>query len=157
MDSQQNEKGRDYSQLMSRRIRQILLVCNSYDSYTLEEDGRLEVQITQEYSELNLSNPPSITRVESTIEALELIERSENFDLVITMYNVGQMDVYTFSHKMKQVSPNTPVVLLTNFSKEIYRQIEQSDTSALDYVFCWNNSTDLIIAIIKLIEDSMNA
>ena len=157
MDSQQNEKGRDYSQLMSRRIRRILLVCNSYDSYTLEEDGRLEVQITQEYSELNLSNPPSITRVESTIQALELIERADHFDLVITMYNVGQMDVYTFSHKMKQISPTTPVVLLTNFSKEIYRQIEQADTSDIDYVFCWNNSTDLIIAIIKLIEDSMNA
>ena len=157
MDIQQNEKGKDYSQLMSLRIRRILLVCNSYDSYTLEEDGRLEVQITQEYSELNLSNPPSITRVESTIEALELITSGEQFDLVITMYNVGEMDVYTFSHRMKQVCPKTPVVLLTNFSKEIYRQIEQSDTSSLDYVFCWNNSTDLIIAIIKLIEDSMNA
>ena len=157
MDTQQNEKGRDYSQLMSRRIRRILLVCNSYDSYTLEEDGRLEVQITQEYSELNLSNPPSITRVESTIEALKLIKAGETFDLVITMYNVGEMDVYTFSHEMKQLCPKTPVVLLTNFSKEIYRQIEQADTSDLDYVFCWNNSTDLIIAIIKLIEDSMNA
>ena len=157
MDTQHNEKGRDYSQLMSRRIRRILLVCNSYDSYTLEEDGRLEVQITQEYSELNLSNPPSITRVESTIEALKLIKAGQEFDLVITMYNVGEMDVYTFSHEMKQTCPKTPVVLLTNFSKEIYRQIEQADTSDLDYVFCWNNSTDLIIAIIKLIEDSMNA
>ncbi|MBR5886078.1 MAG: phosphoenolpyruvate synthase, partial [Alistipes sp.] len=157
MDTQQNEKGRDYSQLMSRRIRRILLVCNSYDSYTLEEDGRLEVQITQEYSELNLSNPPSITRVESTIEALKLIEGGQVFDLVITMYNVGEMSVYTFSREMKQICPKTPVVLLTNFSKEIYRQIESSDTSCLDYVFCWNNSTDLIIAIIKLIEDSMNA
>ena len=132
-------------------------MCNSYDSYTLEEDGRLEVQITQEYSELNLSNPPSITRVESTIEALKLIKAGQEFDLVITMYNVGEMDVYTFSHEMKQTCPKTPVVLLTNFSKEIYRQIEQADTSDLDYVFCWNNSTDLIIAIIKLIEDSMNA
>ena len=117
----------------------------------------MEVQITQEYSELNLSNPPSITRVESTIEALKLIEGGREFDLVITMYNVGEMDVYTFSKEMKRICPKTPVVLLTNFSKEIYRQIEQSDTSSLDYVFCWNNSTDLIIAIIKLIEDSMNA
>lgn len=157
MDIQQYEKGKDYSMLMSRRIRRILLVCNSYDSYTLEEDGRLEAQITNEYSELNLSNPPSITRVESTIDALELINKSEPFDLVITMYNVGEMDVYTFSHKMKELYPHTPVVLLTNFSKEIYRQIDKSDTSDIDYVFCWNNSTDLIIAIIKLIEDSMNA
>ena len=157
MDTQQNEKGKDYSQLMARKIRRILLVCNSYDGYTLEEDGRLEVQITQEYAELNLSNPPSITRVESTIEALALMNRCEQFDLVITMYNVGQMDVYTFSHEMKKICPKTPVVLLTNFSKEIYRQIEQADTSDIDFVFYWNNSTDLIIAIIKLIEDNMNA
>ena len=157
MDTQQNEKGKDYSQLMGRKIRRILLVCNSYDGYTLEEDGRLEVQITQEYAELNLSNPPSITRVESTIEALALMNRCEQFDLVITMYNVGQMDVYTFSHEMKKICPKTPVVLLTNFSKEIYRQIEQADTSDIDFVFYWNNSTDLIIAIIKLIEDNMNA
>lgn len=157
MDIQQNKQGRDYSQLMSRRIRRILLVCNSYDSYTLEEDGRLEAQISIEYSELNLSNPPSITRAASTIEALEIIDSGESFDLVITMYNVGQMDVYTFSKKMKEVSPATPIVLLTNFSKEIYKQIECNDTSSIDYVFCWNNSTDLIIAIIKLIEDGMNA
>ncbi|MBQ7855943.1 MAG: phosphoenolpyruvate synthase [Alistipes sp.] len=157
MDIRQNSRGADYDTLMSCRIRRILLVCNSYDSYTLEEDGRLESQITHEYSELNLSNPPSITRVESTVEALELIDRSEVFDVVITMYNVGDMDVYTFSQQMKQRSATTPVVLLTNFSKEIYRQIEEGDTSCIDYIFCWNNSTDLIIAIIKLLEDSMNA
>ena len=156
MDIRQNNSA-IYDTLMSRRIRRILLVCNSYDSYTLEEDGRLEAQITHEYSELNLSNPPSITRVESTIEALELIDRGEEFDVVITMYNVGAMDVYDFSRQMKSRSATTPVVLLTNFSKEIYRQIEEGDTSCIDYIFCWNNSTDLIIAIIKLLEDSMNA
>ena len=157
MDIRQNNRSAGYDSLMSCRVRRILLVCNSYDSYTLEEDGRLEAQITHEYSELNLSNPPSITRVESTVEALELIDRGEEFDVVITMYNVGDMDVYTFSRQMKERSATTPVVLLTNFSKEIYRQIEDGDTSCIDYVFCWNNSTDLIIAIIKLLEDSMNA
>ncbi len=157
MDIRQNSQGADYDSLMSCRVRRILLVCNSYDSYTLEEDGRLEAQITHEYSELNLSNPPSITRVESTVEALELIDQGEEFDVVITMYNVGDMDVYTFSRHMKERSTTTPVVLLTNFSKEIYRQIEDGDTSCIDYIFCWNNSTDLIIAIIKLLEDSMNA
>ncbi|MBQ5635867.1 MAG: hypothetical protein IIV10_06105 [Alistipes sp.] len=144
MDIRQNSQGADYDSLMSCRVRRILLVCNSYDSYTLEEDGRLEAQITHEYSELNLSNPPSITRVESTVEALELIDQGEVFDVVITMYNVGDMDVYTFSRHMKERSTTTPVVLLTNFSKEIYRQIEDGDTSCIDYIFCWNNSTDLL-------------
>ena len=147
----------DYTSLMSRRIRKILLVCNNYDSYSLEEDGRIEAQITHEYSELNLSNPPAIVRAESTVDALKIAEAGETFDLVITMYNVGEVDVFDFSQRMKEMSPGTPIVLLTSFSKEIYRQIEAKDTSHIDYVFCWNNSTDLIIAIIKLLEDSLNA
>ena len=157
MDLNYNTKGMDYQSLMSRRIRRILLVCNSYDRYSLEEDGRLESRITQEYIELNLSNPPAITRVESTVEALAVVDAGQEFDLVITMYNVGEVDVFAFSHMMKERRPDTPIVLLTNFSKEIQRQLELRDRSSLDYIFSWHNSTDLIIAIIKLLEDSMNA
>jgi len=142
---------------MTRRIRRILLVCSNYDSYSLEEDGRIESRITHEYSELNLSNPPVFVRVETTLEALSLARSGERFDLVITMYNVGEMDVFDFSVKMKALSPETPIVLLSSFSRELYRKIAEHDRSAIDYVFCWNNSTDLILAIIKLLEDQMNA
>ena len=142
---------------MRIRIRRILLVCSNYDRYSLDEDGRVEEQITKEYSGLNLSNPPSIVRAETTVDALELVKAGERFDLVITMYNVGEMDVFDFSSQMKALSPETPVVLLTSYSKEIYRQIEDRDRSNIDYIFCWNNSTDVIIAIIKLLEDKLNA
>ena len=142
---------------MSRRIRRILLVCNNYDTFSLEEDGRIEPKISREYLDLNLSNPPSIVRVESTMDALEKAEKGETFDLVITMYNVGEVNVFDFSRKMKAIAPQTPIVLLCSYSKEIYRQISAADSSDLDYVFCWNNSTDLIIAIIKLLEDRLNA
>ena len=86
----------DYTQLMARRIRRILLVCNNYDSFSLEEDGHIEAQITQEYAELNLSNPPAIVRAESTLDALEIMKQGEGFDLIITMYNVGKLDVFSF-------------------------------------------------------------
>jgi len=142
---------------MSVRIRKILLVCSNYDSYSLEEDGRIEELISNEYSGLNLSNPPAITRAETTMDALALVENGEEFDLVITMYNVGSVDVFDFSARMKALSPTTPIVLLTSYSKVIYKQIESRDRSNIDYVFCWNNSTDLIIAIIKLLEDRLNA
>ena len=148
---------------MARRVKRILLVCNNYDSFALEEDGRIEVQIAQEYAELNLSNPPSIVRAETTLEALEMLQNDnapgtkEPFDLILTMYSVGEIDVFDFAKQAKQLLPECPVVLLSAFSKEIYNRIEQHDRSDIDYFFNWNNSTDLIIAIIKLIEDRMNA
>ena len=142
---------------MSRRIRSILLVCNSYDSFSLEEDGRIESQIAQEYAELGLSNPPQIRRVETTAEALTLFEGGERFDLVVTMYYVGEISVFDFSEKAKGYDPDMPIVLLSSFSREVYRKIESFGNSGIDYVFTWNNSTDLIIAIIKLLEDRINA
>ena len=146
------------SPLMARRIRRILLVCNNYDQFALEEDGRIEPRITAEYSELNLSGPPVFDRVESTVEALKMMEKGEvHYDLVITMYNVGEIDVFEFSRRAKEIAPDTSVVLLTAFAKEIYRKMEDRDVSHFDGIFCWYNSTDLIIAIIKLLEDSRNA
>ena len=145
------------SPLMARRIRRILLVCNNYDKFALEEDGRIEPRITAEYSELNLSGPPVIDRAESTVDALKMMEDGAQYDLVITMYNVGAIDVFEFSRRTKEIAPDTSIVLLTAFAKEIYRKMENRDVSHFDGIFCWNNSTDLIIAIIKLLEDSRNA
>jgi len=146
---------------MEKRVKRILLVCNNYDSFALEEDGRIDVQIAQEYAELNLSNPPSITRAETPAEALEIVHRTSSlgtsFDLILTMYSVGELDVFDFAKEAKNWMPGCPIVLLSSFSKEIYNRIEKHDRSNIDYFFNWNNSTDLIIAIIKLIEDRLNA
>ena len=142
---------------MKYRIHKILLVCCSYDGYILEEDGHIESQINQEYLDLNMSNPPSFTRVSSTSEALALLAGDDSFDFILTMYNVGEPDVFTFARTVKRHHPNRPVALLTSFSKDIYRRIEEQDRSGLDYIFCWHGNTELIIAIIKLIEDHMNA
>ena len=142
---------------MKRRIHRILLICCSYDGYILEEDGHIESQINQEYIDLNMSNPPSLTRVSSTAEALEMLGADDGFDLVLTMYNVGTPDVFEFGRIMKSRHPHIPVVLLTSFSKDIYRRIEENDRWAVDNIFCWHGNADLIIAIIKLLEDRLNA
>lgn len=140
---------------MEKRVRRILLVCNNYDSFALEEDGRIDVQIAQEYAELNLSNPPAIIRAETTQEALELL--GEPFDLILLVYSAGGSEVWNFAAQAKQHLPQCPIVILSSFSKEVYQRVEKQDKSNVDYLFNWNNSTDLIIAIIKLIEDRMNA
>ena len=143
----------DSKTLMAKRIRRILLVCSNYDNFALEEDGRLEEQLAAEYAGLNLSNPPSIVRAETPGEAL----KTSDFDLAIIMYNIGSMDMEGFAASLKEINPDAPVVLLTSYSTEMARRIQALDRTNIDHVFCWNNSTDLIIAIIKLMEDKLNA
>lgn len=152
----------NYTSLMSKRVRRILLVCNNYDSFALEEDGRIDVQIAQEYAELNLSNPPAIVRSESPSEAIKRIQESgvrsqESFDLIILVYSAGGNEVWDFAKEAKGLLPDCPIVLLSSFSKEMFLRMEKADKRDIDYLFNWNNSTDLIIAIIKLIEDRLNA
>ena len=142
---------------MQRRISRILLICSSYDAYILEEDGRFEACISQEYHDLNLTHMPSFVRVSTTSEALEVLAVQKDIDLVMSMYNVGTPDVFTFARKVKEMNPALPVVLLTHFTRNITRRIQGVDRSGIDHIFCWHGNTDLIMAIIKLFEDKMNA
>ena len=128
----------NYGTLMQRRIRKIMLICSSYDAYTLEEDGRIEVQIHKEYIDLNIINPPSFKWVSSSLEAKDILLADNDFDLVISMLNVGELDVFSFAKQIKEVRPELPLVLLTNFSKGIKSCLEKEDQSGLDYIFSWN-------------------
>ena len=147
----------DYNKLMQQRVKRILLICSSYDAYILEEDGRLEAQINQEYYDLNLTHMPSFIRVSTTSEALDVLAEQTDIDMVISMYNVGVPDVFTFARMVKETYPNLLVVLMTHFTRNIARRIWDEDRSGLDHIFCWHGNTDLIMAIIKLFEDRMNA
>ncbi len=149
----------NYKSLMQRRIRKVLMICSSYDAYTLEEDGRIEVQIYKEYVDLNLSNPPAFTWVTSSHEAAQLLNEGNKgeFDLIISMFNIGDTDVFNFSKHIKSEYPEIPFVLLTHFSKELHKRIEEADKTGIDFIFSWHGNADLIMAIIKLFEDRMNA
>jgi len=147
----------DYTQLMEKRIRKILMICSSYDAYILEEDGQIDIQIYKEYNELNISNPPSFSWVTTTKEALAMLGKENDYDLIICMFNVGDIDVFTFARDLRASGSVTPVVLLTNYSRELKNRIEHEDCSAIDYIFSWHGNADLILAIVKLIEDKMNA
>lgn len=142
---------------MTRRIRRILLICNNYDSFSLEEDGHIDVQIAQEYAELNLSNPPAIVRAENPEAALRLLVAGEGFDLIIIVSNGAARTAMEEITQIRTAAQETPIVLLSAFSKVAFRQMRAQVQEAVDYFFCWNNSADLIIAIIKLLEDKLNA
>ena len=150
-------KETDYKSLMKFRIRKILMICSHYDAFILEEDGQIEAHISREYVDLNLSSPPKFVWVTTSAQAREVMQRESDIDMVICMYNVGDKDVFRFASDMKAEHADVPFVLLTHFSKEIYRRLSLQDTSAVDYMFSWHGNADLIVAIIKLFEDRINA
>ena len=147
----------DYESLISYRIRKILMICSNYDAFILEEDGQIEAQIYKEYIDLNLSNPPKFIWVQTAAQARELLNTVVGIDMVMCMYNVTDREVFTFASEIKRDRPTLPFVLLTHFSKEVYRRLALQDTSAIDYMFCWHGNADLIVAIVKLFEDLKNA
>ena len=147
----------DYESLISYRIRKILMICSNYDAFILEEDGQIETQIYNEYIDLNLSNPPKFIWVQTASEAREALNTIVGIDMVICMYNVSDREVFDLAAEMKRDRPYLPFVLLTYFSKEVYRRLAHQDTSAIDYMFCWHGNADLIVAIIKLFEDLKNS
>ena len=141
--------------LMRRRIYNVLIVANPYDAFMLEDDGRVEEKIYNEYVELGLRYPPTFTQV-STIEEAENVLQSTNIDLVICMPGNADNDAFTVARAIKQRFPKIPCVVLTPFSHGITRRMKDEDMSSFDYVFCWLGNTNLIMSIIKLIEDKMN-
>lgn len=141
--------------LMMRRIYNVLIVANPYDAFMLEDDGRIEEKIYNEYMELGLRYPPTFTQVSTTGEAAQVL-RSTVIDLVICMPGNADNDAFDVARDIKGKFPNIHCVVLTPFSHGITKRMENEDLSIFDYVFCWLGNTNLILSIIKLIEDKMN-
>ena len=141
--------------LMMRRIYNVLIVANPYDAFMLEDDGRVEEKIYNEYMELGLRYPPTFTQVSTTEEASQILATT-NIDLVICMPGNADNDAFTVARDIKAEWPDIHCVVLTPFSHGITKRMENEDLSIFDYVFCWLGNTNLILSIIKLIEDKMN-
>ena len=144
-----------FANLMMRRIYNVLIVANPYDAFMLEDDGRVDEKIYNEYVELGLRYPPTFTQV-STIEQAREVMNSTHIDLVITMPGNADNDAFSVARQIKAEDPEVRCVVLTPFSHGITRRMQDEDLSMFDYVFCWLGNTNLILSIIKLIEDRMN-
>ena len=148
-------KETQFANLMKKRIYNVLLVANPYDAFMLEDDGRIEEKIYNEYMELSLSNPPRFTKVSTKEDALTELEKAR-FDFVICMPATDNNDSFDIAHTIRNNYPNVPLVVLTPFSHGITACMVHEDLSIFEYVFCWLGNTDLLVSIIKLIEDKMN-
>ena len=144
-----------FNVLMKKRIHKVLIICSNYDFFMLEEDGRIDEQIFHGYVSLNLRYPPQFIHVTSATEALHELSVNE-IDLVIEMLSVGDMEPFVLAQNIKAHNPKIPLVVLTPFSREVSMILDKEDKSAVDFIFCWLGNADLLVAIIKLIEDKMN-
>ena len=144
-----------FNLMMKRRIYQILLISSTYDSFMLEEDGRIDETIFMEYVSLNLRYPPQFIKVTSEKEAFEVLE-DKSIELVISMLNIEQADTFDLAVKIKTRYPKIPIVALTPFSREVNLKLTGNRLNFIDYVFSWLGNADILLAIIKLIEDKMN-
>jgi len=144
-----------FAHLMTKRIFNVLIVANPYDAFMLEDDGRVDEKIFDEYTELGMRYPPTFTQVSTTEEAEQVLQTTP-IDLVICMPGNADNDAFAVARQVKALRADVPCVVLTPFSHGITRRMQDEDMSIFDYVFCWLGNTNLILSIIKLIEDRMN-
>lgn len=144
-----------FMNLMARRIFNVLIIANPYDAFMIEDDGRIEEKIFNEYMELGLRYPPSFIQVSTVEEAAHILD-TNNIDLAICMPGNADNDAFSVARVVKERYPELPCVVLTPFSHGITRRMQDEDLSIFEYVFCWLGNTNLILSIIKLIEDKMN-
>jgi CheY-like chemotaxis protein len=145
-----------FHELMAKKVREILLVSTPYDAWIMEEDCRLSERIIHEYRGLNLSNPPRFTWVSSAEDALAALDE-KNFDLVITMLHLADMDAFVLGREIKAKDPDLPVILLTHSalpSDQSNRVFTQPP--GIDRTFVWSGNTDILVALVKSAEDRMN-
>ena len=143
-----------FKNLMQKRISKVLIICSNYDFYMLEEDDRIDEQVSSEYASLHLRTPPVFIHANTITKAFNILE-NDNIDLIITMLSVGS-SIFDVSKDIKNSYPKIPIVVLTPFSREVSLKLQNEDLSVIDYVFSWLGSADILLAIIKLIEDKMN-
>lgn len=160
-----NGKGRErlssrfklFHELMPVKIQHIMLISTSYEAWIMEEDCRISEQIVNEYRGLNLSRPPRLTWVSSLAEALEHFS-DVSFDLVITFSRSVDNNALLLGAEIKKAKPDIPLVLLTH--QEALPETSpdwHEHKKSIDRVFFWSGQADILLAIVKSVEDQFNA
>lgn len=148
-------KDTSFASLMTKRIYNVLLIATRYDAFILEEDGRIDEQIFNEYTSLNLRYPPRFTLVTTDKDALKELEEN-HYDLIIQMPNMDNPKMFALANRIKEKYVDIPFVVLSPFSREVTKRFMTEDLSSIDFIFSWLGNSELLLAIIKLIEDAMN-
>jgi len=145
----------DFVDLAKFRVQEILLVSSLYDSFTLAEDGQLNELVLNEFLDLNVRHPPTLTRVSTGGEALARAAGGR-FNLIVTSLHVGDMDALMLARRLRDAGIDTPVALLAYDARAASDFVAAHDTSNLAGVFLWQGDVRIVPAIVKLVEDRIN-
>ncbi len=145
-----------FQSLMPYRVQDILLVSSLYDSFTLQEDGRLNELILGEFLELSLHQTPGLTHVASAAQALEMAKAERRFNLIITVPDPGDLDATALAREVRSAGLDVPVVVLAFDNNERKAFMATHDYSAIERIFLWQGDARILVAIVKYVEDARN-
>ncbi len=152
-----NNSNRDvYHDLMPFKVREILLVANLYDAYSIEREGRFSEHVLGEYAQLNLTSVPRITGVSSADEVFHELN-SKHYDMIIFMIGVDKKQPVELSRKIKTEFSYIPIYFLLNGNRDIeYFADQKKICPFIDRLFVWNGESQVFFAMIKHLEDRIN-
>ncbi len=145
-----------FQRLMPFRVQDILLVSSLYDSFTLQEDGRLNELIAGEFLELSFQQTPGLTHVSTGEEAIALARAQSRFNLIITALRPGDMDAVELAQRVRAEGIDVPVVALAYDNQERKQFTQGRELTGIERVWLWQGDARILVAIVKSVEDRRN-
>lgn len=146
-----------FQELMPFKVKEILLIANYYDSYTIEREGQFSGKIFGEYLQLNLFAAPRFTSVANEEGALHELKK-RHFDLIIIMAGLDKAPPILTSRHIKELYPDICQLMLVNNNADLSYLLnsEKEISKSIERVFVWNSSTKVFLAMAKYLEDKIN-
>jgi hypothetical protein len=145
-----------FHDLMPFSVKEILLVANLYDAYSIEGEGRFSDHILGEYYQLSLTSIPRVTGVSGEEEAFSRL-KSRHYDMIIIMVGVDKESPMKLCKKIKEKYPYIPTFLLLSNPGDVNFVKRQKEGGVpFNNYFVWTGESKVFFAMVKLLEDKAN-
>jgi len=137
-------------------IRNILLMCDNYDYFLLEEEGRLSDLFSEWYEQQYSAPAPSMTRIDHDEKQIINILEAQSSDLLIVFNHPDLKEASSLAKMVKDLRKDLPVILVANNTPELQYISENISNNSIDWVFTWTGDGNIFLAIIQYLEDSIS-
>lgn len=145
-----------FHDLQPFKVKEILLVANLYDAYSIEGEGRFADHILGEYYHMSLTSIPRVTGVSGEEEAFIRL-KDRHYDLIIIMIGVDKASPVILCRKIKDKYPYMPAYLLVNNPSDMaYVENQRALGVPFDNYFVWTGESKVFFAMVSLLEDKVN-